>query len=602
VGVLGQDSAESLPFGLSTRSVQRFRPYAGIAIGLFLGLVSLIVYIAAGYSKWMLWIWLAALVVLSVAFWLRSRALPRIDLADVGIAAGLVALAAPLYLLVLSRWPVQVSSDEIATMDVSSTYADAAHVDPFGVSFFFSRPAGLFIVWGKLGELLGGVNLFHMRLLHALVGLLTILVSYALFRLMLPRWWAAFATVLVAASHSMFMIGRLAMRENTAVLAIVLSFALLLWGLRQRHELATFLGGVVAGFGFYVYFPARAALPIWILFLLGLGLFYKQKFPSRTLLGLGAIAVAGVVLTATPILYAESKIPNVRGPSDAEPQKQTLLIYADAREKQREWVFAPTVWEGYKTNVRYGLGTFNSKVVDHGWIYVNEGHGFVDPVTGILLWVGVGVVGVALIRRRREDEGALLMLGGFLVLWLAFAFVVNKSPNYTRLLVTLPFVAFLVTEAVRWLVGRWRSLPRAPAVIVAGFLGAIVVWNLAIAWDYIQVGRRDGDPIGSTGRYAEARKDRPGQRFYIASSNAQPYYVWGDYGQRLTFFANSKGQVGGIDPAYLRDFKAPPPFSLFMRREVWQTATTELADRYPRGRLSNVTPDGARVVLEVPAS
>ena len=88
--------------------------------------------------------------------------------------------------------------------------------------------------------------------------------SYALFRLMLPRTWAAFATILVGASHSMFMLSRLAMRENTALLAVVLSFTLLLWGLQKKHELATFLGGVVAGLGFYVYFPGRVALPIWV--------------------------------------------------------------------------------------------------------------------------------------------------------------------------------------------------------------------------------------------------------------------------------------------------------------------------------------------------
>ena len=598
MGVLGQDSAESLPFGLSMRSVQRFRPYAGIAIGLFLGLVSLIVYIAAGYSKWMLWIWLAALLVLSVAFWLRSRTLPRIALADVGIAAGLVALAAPLYLLFLWRWPVQVSSDEPALMDASNQYAHAANVDPFGVSSYLTRPAGLFIVWGKLAELLGGIDLFHMRLLHALVGLLTIAVSYVLFRLMLPRWWAAFATVLVAASHSMIMISRIALRENTAVLIVVLSFTLFLWGLRMKNELATFLGGIVAGLGFYVYFPARIALPIWIVFLLALGLFYRKRFQLRTLLSLGAIAVAGVVLAATPIVYAESQVPV----AESHGQREGLLIYEDARELQQTWVFATSQWEGYKTNVRYGLGTFNNTVVDNGWIYVNEGHGFVDPVTGILLWLGVGVVGIALLRRRREDEGALLMLIGFLVLWLAFAFLVNKAPNYTRLLITLPFVAFLVAEAVRWSVGRWRSIPIAPAVLAAGFLGVIVVWNLAIAWDFIDKGRREGDPIGSTGRYVEARKDEPGQRFYLAATDQQPYYVWGQGVQRLTYFANGPDQVGAIDPAVVRDFSAPPPFSLFMRREVWQTAATELADRYPRGRLSNVTPDGALVVLEVPAT
>jgi hypothetical protein len=601
VGVTGQDSAQTLWLGLRNRPVEELRPLAGIAIGLLLGLVSLVIYIADGYSRGMLWLWLAALVVLSVAFWLRSRALPRIALADVGIAGGIVALASPLYVVALSRWPVQVSSDEIAIMDVSKQYATAANVDPFGVSWYLTRPAGLFVVWGKLGELIGGVDLFHMRLMHALVGLLIVGLSYALFRLVLPRYWAVFATILVAASHSMFMISRLAMRENTALLAVVLSLTLLLWGLREKHELATFLGGVVAGLGFYVYFPARVALPIWIAFLFALGLFYKQRFPRRTLLSLGVIAVAGVVLTATPIIYAESQVPS----SEASGQRDSLLIYNDAREEQKAWVFEDSQFDAYMQNVKFGLGTFNDNVVDHGWIYPNYGHGFVDPLTGILLWFGVGVVGIALLRRRREDEGALLMLGGFLILWLSFAFVVNKAPNYTRLLVTLPFVAFLVTEAVRWLAGRWRSLPRAPALIVAGFLSAIVVWNLGIAWDYIQDGRRDGEPIGSTGRYVESHKDAPGQIFYVATSPAQPYYVWGDDGAsllRVRYFVDNPSQVGtAIDPVSLRSFHAPPPFSLFMRREAWQSAATELAETFPRGRIRNITPDGARVVLEVPS-
>ena len=256
MGVLGQDSAQSLWLGLRNRPVAELRPLAGIAVGLLLGLISLVVYITQGYSHRMLWLWLAALVVLSVAFWLRSRALPRIALADVGIAGGLVVLASPLYLLMLFRWPVQVSSDETTVIDVSNEYAHIANVDPFGVSTYLSRPAGLFVVWGKLGELIGGIDFFHMRLLHAIVGLATVGACYALFRLMLPRTWAAFATILVAASHSLFMMSRLAMRENTALLAVVLSLTLLLWGLRERNELATFLGGVVAGLGFYVYHPA----------------------------------------------------------------------------------------------------------------------------------------------------------------------------------------------------------------------------------------------------------------------------------------------------------------------------------------------------------
>ena len=93
------------------------------------------------------------------------------------------------------------------------------------------------------------------------------------------------------------------------------------------------------------------------------------------------------------------------------------------------------------------------------------------------------------------------MLGGFLVLWLAFALLVNKAPNYTRLLITLPFVAYLVVEALRWATNRWRSVRFAPQLIVGVFVVAVVALNVSAAWDYVQLGRKEGEPIGSTGRF-----------------------------------------------------------------------------------------------------
>jgi hypothetical protein len=600
VGVIGQESAHEAPGGLRASPLLRLLPLAGMALGVSLGVASLVVYKERGYSHSMLWLWLAALLTLAFAFWSRSRALPRIAVIEVAIAGGLVAIFSPLYLLVLYRWPVQVSSDEIAIMQVSKAYAHAQNVDPFGVSWYLSRPAMLFIGWGRLGELLGGVDLVHMRLLHALFGLLTIAACYALFRLLLPRNWAIFATVLVGASHSMFMISRLAMRENTALLALVLALTLLLWGLRENHELATFLGGFVAGLGFYVYSPARVAFPIWVAFLVVLALLNRRRFAVRTLLALGSIAAVGFVLSAGPIVYAESKIP-----SDApNAQRDSLLIYPEAREEQKGWVFAKSELEGYEKNMRYGLGTFNNRVVDHSWIYENHGHGFVDPLTGVLLWVGAGVVGLALVRRRREDEGALLMLGGFLVLWLSFALLVNKAPNYTRLLITLPFVAFLVTEAVRWLAGRWRGVPRASSVLIGGFLAAVVVWNFAIAWDFIQTGRRLGEPIGSTARYVHEHRNVPGQKYFIATG-AQSYYQWGDPSfadDRIRFFVANESQIGKtVDPSQVRNFVAAPPFALFMREEVWTPASSELVARYPRGRVRTISElQERRVVFEVP--
>jgi Dolichyl-phosphate-mannose-protein mannosyltransferase len=582
-----------------SRPTEELVPLAAIALGLGLGGLSLLLYVTRGYSHGMLWLWLSGLAVAIAGFAARSRSLPRVAWIEPVFALAAVAVCAPLYLLALYRWPVQVSSDEMAMMEAAHSYANAPGADPFGPSTYLLRPTMLFIVWGKLGNLIGGIDLVHMRLLHALVGLLTIAACYALFRLLLPRNWAFFAAVLVGVSHSMFMISRLAMRENTAVLVLVVAFTLLLWGLRHENELAIFLGGVVAGLGYYTYYPGRAAFPIWVAFLIAVGVLYRKRFAARRLLMVGAITAAGFALAATPIVYAESQVPS----NTPGGQSESLLIYGKARAIQQGWVFADSELDGYLKNVKWGLGAFNNRVVDHGWIYVNNGHGFLDPLTGIVLWLGVGLVSVSLIRRRREDDdpGPLLMLGGFLVLWLSFAFIVNKAPNYTRMLITLPFVAYFVAVAVRWLAGRWRTVRFAPAVIVGVFLAAVVALNASIAWDFIQQGRREGDPIGSTGRYVAAHRNVPGEKFYVASSESAPYYIWGDLGDRLFGFA-SPGQIEpAVDPSQLQVFRGVPPFSLFMRREVWQPVATQLADAYPRGRIRNVTPDGARVVLEVPS-
>jgi hypothetical protein len=603
------DRAKPRDLARRARALLSDDPFWGaLAIGAVAGLTALLIHRSNGYSRAMLVIWLIGFVGLSVFFWSRNRLLPRISIGDVLAPIGLVLAFAPLYLLALFRWPVQVNGDEPVLIAVAKYYAHPPPgVDPLGVSNYLNRPALLWFGWGKLGELIGGFDLYHMRLLHALFGLLTIVAVYVLMRQLLPRGWAIFATCIFGVSHSFLMISRLAMRENTSVVVAIFAFALLLWGLRNNHPLATFWGGVFAGLGFYVYQSARATLPIWLAFLLLLGLLSRRSFSVRRLVVVGSIAVAGFVLMASPIVVSESRLMPVEGYSDAEPERSTLMFYADARVKQRDWVHASSIAEGYKTNVRWGLGTFNNTISDEGFIYSNLGHGFVDPLTGILLWIGVAVLGIRVIRRR-ADEGVLLGLSAFLILWLSFAFIVNKAPNYTRLLVTLPFVAYLITEAVRWLAGRWRSVRRVPALLIAAALVGIVSWNLAIAWDFIDTGRRDGDTLGSTGRYVDAHKDTPGQKFFLATTEkgGWDYYSYGDLtaqGDRIRLFALDDSQLGPpVDPDHLEAFVAQGPFSLIMRRDLWQQNAPELADRYPSGRIRNITPDGSRVALEVPAS
>jgi Dolichyl-phosphate-mannose-protein mannosyltransferase len=591
----------------------RERPRFGLPVlgaGLALGLASIIQYAASGYHWTMLLLWLGGLAAMGVFFVERSGRWPRFERGDVLASAGLGLVFAPLYLLHLYDWPVQVTTDEPTIMQVSEMHASDPG-DPFGVSSYQVRPSVLFIVWGKLGHLIGGIDLYHMRLLHALVALLTIAASYALFRQLLPRGWAFFAGCLLGLSHSFLIISRLAMRENTAVLLEVLALALLLWGLRHDHAFVTYAGGIVAGLGFYVYHPARATFPVWALFLIALALFYRHRFSLRKLAVLGSIALAGFTLVATPLLIAESKAPKVG--REVEPMNQ-LLITRGGLELQKDWVFADSLWEGYRTNVTNALGAFNSTVHDHGVIYVNLGHGFVDPLTGILLWVGVAVVGLALIRRRKEeDPWPLLMLVGFLAQWLAFAFLINQAPKYSRLLITLPFVAYLVTEAVR------RAVPlleravarlspvrarRAGVALAAGALIAIGAGNLAIAWDYIDTGRREGDAVGSTGRYVATH---PSENLYLISDEKESedtyiYFTWGipEWWISWTKDWEGKAAIREVVPSRrVETFTPSAPFGLLMSDVLWFDVGPELKRKYPQGTVHKITPDGSLLAFEV---
>ena len=132
-----------------------------------------------------------------------------------------------------------------------------------------------------------------------------------------------------------------------------------------------------------------------------------------------------------------------------------------------------------------------------------------------------------------------------------------------RLLVVLPFVAYFVAEAVRAgarLLVRLTHRTYAGAALGAVALAGALAWNLAIAWDFIQDGRRDGDDIGSTGRYVQEYRDRPAQAFYLAADDRFPYYEWGTpqiWSERLRLFAGDHRRTCACSEAV--DSPARPP-------------------------------------------
>ena len=82
---------------------------------------------------------------------------------DVAAPGAIVLALTPLYVLNVHDWPIQVGSDEIAIMTVAERWAEQGNPDLFGLSDYLGHPVLLFVVWGKLGELFGGIDLGTMR-------------------------------------------------------------------------------------------------------------------------------------------------------------------------------------------------------------------------------------------------------------------------------------------------------------------------------------------------------------------------------------------------------------------------------------------------------
>lgn len=194
-------------------------------------------------------------------------------------------------------------------------------------------------------------------------------------------------------------------------------------------------------------------------------------------------------------------------------------------------------------------------------------------------------------------------------LWLVYAFLINKAPHYGRLLLTLPFVAYFSVEAIRAIaetvsrVSFLRLRRRFVTAAVSAILIAVIAgWNIGIAADFAEVGREDGDDIGSTGRYVQSQREMPGIRFYMAASERWPYYEWGwpsIWVDRMRIFAQ-EGQVQPIvRPDGLPRFRARQPFVLFLSAELWARSRASLKDRFPQGTVHNVT-SGGHVAFFVP--
>ena len=519
----------------------------------------------------------------------------------------LIGFFAPIYLASAYTVPFQVNTDEVTIMLFMDRLSTDT-VDPLGLSDYFGFPALPFFLFGRLAKMLGGVTLAHVRMIHALSGLAIIACSYVFLRQLLPRAAALAAAALVGGNHALIAISRMAMRDNGGLLVEVVALALLFAGLKRQSPFLLFVGGAVSGLSFYMYYPARATLIIWIVFLATLAGTLRNQFSLKKILGMVFISIIGAAAVGGPIMLASAKNPQMM----LQYARQQFLVLPEGRALQQQWLSSATEGEAILQNIKNGLSLFTNKLHDYGYIYPNYGHGFFDPVSGILVWLGLGVIVLKVSSSRTRTAQDIFALTGLLFLWFVFSFLTTKTPNYTRLLILLPFAAYVAVRAIGIIAERIslvlpeRMREKRGRFISSAFMAVatctIVVWNVAIFWDFAQKGFIEGDDVGGTGRYVEARAHNEQYAFYLAASKHYPYYSWGEPWQWdawMGFFAGPSQKTTVTPPEEIFSRPLDPPYTIFMSKAVFGNFADIITHAHPQGKLHHILPDGDLLALEV---
>ena len=203
----------------------------------------------------------------------------------------------------------------------------------------------------------------------------------------------------------------------------------------------------------------------------------------------------------------------------------------------------------------------------------------------------------------------LLMLGGFILLWLLLSSL-TKAPNYTRLLVTLPFVAYLVIQGIKFVGAELRETARKvyhfdvkhlAVILFSAVVIIIASWNISIFGEYVDIGVEKGDIVGGTARYVESKSSIEGYSFYIATASSTPYYSWGEQEQWkmwVGLFTGSGQSVEVLGPETYVD-RIDGPSTVFLSDSLWNQSRDLFIIKYPEYKEHYITPDGKRLAIEI---
>jgi hypothetical protein len=573
-------------------------------------------YFVFGFTWIFLSAWFLGIALLGVCFWnSRSKgSQPLLAKVDLAVLAGIALTASLIYLPYLYSFPFQINTDEIVIRDaIRQMVAQQSTLDPLGPSSYFAFPVLIHLVFGWICLAFGGITFTHLRMAHAISGVLCVVVSYVFFRsLELERRLAVAATAILGCNHALLAISRMASRNNASLFIELIALSILFRATIKQSPFLMYLGGIVAGAGFYGYPTARITI---FVFLLAYSLISWSGQNWRQLWRPIFPLLLGFAITITPMLWASHVAP----PEYFEYPLNQFLIFPGGRKVEQAQVWAKTEAEGVLVNIQQGLLAFNWPIHDNSNIYYNEGFAFVDPITGAMIWVGLAALWFGRKQRGEHRAADILCASGLLFLWLIFSFLITFAPSYARMFVVLPFVAYLVVHGISWTGDLFTAELRLPSgktlklksVWFGGVITAIVLLNAYTLERFYLDGVGRGDREGATFRVVEELQHKSDVNFVLAADAKYPYYAWGSEGEWMEWMNGDdlKERITVVSPRTLktalavdlekRDRHLVAPFVLFLNKDLLVEVEGDLKKHSRTFSAKKILPDGSLLAVFV---
>ncbi|MFC1649245.1 glycosyltransferase family 39 protein [Patescibacteria group bacterium] len=342
-----------------------------------------------------------------------------------------------------------------------------------------------------------GLNVFAVRFVSVVAGIVTILFTYKLvFELFYNdrnvKPLALMSAFLVAVEPWTLFLSRGAFEANLALALIVLGFYLLLSGLRHHGRLV--MGSIFLGLSVWTYNSARVFVPVM---LLAFGLIFagdlKQVWKNKRVLAFSLVII--IILLGTMFL----QLLNPEGSARFEWVSVFDQAFVNSvNEARNSSNVHPLV-----SRLIYNKATFGVPVIFQNWLshytpsflfFKGGTHfQFSVPERGILsvynllfLYFGIGMSILKIYKKENLKTHLFLLV--WLVLGTVASSITREAPHVLRSITMLPVPMIYIALGLVWFASKFK---KRQLLVLAIYAGVIVSVTSNYMTDYLDSYRSD---------------------------------------------------------------------------------------------------------------